>query len=51
MISFNQFSTTTGTTSNLIAISRCRILAIKDNVVEIDSIDAFTGTPVLDLKN
>ena len=45
------FATHSPVRPNLIAISRCRILAIKDNVVEIDSIDAFTGTPVLDLKN
>ena len=45
------FATHSPVRPNLIAISRCRILAVKDNVVEIDSIDAFTGTPVLDLKN
>jgi tRNA (Thr-GGU) A37 N-methylase len=36
---------------NLIAISRCKILSVKDNIIEIDSIDAFPDTPVLDLKN
>ena len=36
---------------NLIAISRCKILSVKDNVIEIDEIDAFDDTPVLDLKN
>jgi tRNA (Thr-GGU) A37 N-methylase len=45
------FATHSPVRPNLIAISRCKILAVKDNVVEIDSIDAFTGTPVLDLKN
>lgn len=35
---------------NLIALTLCRILKIKDNVVEIDKIDAFTNTPILDLK-
>jgi tRNA-Thr(GGU) m(6)t(6)A37 methyltransferase TsaA len=35
---------------NLIALSLCRILSIKDNTVEIDTIDAHAGTPVLDLK-
>jgi tRNA-Thr(GGU) m(6)t(6)A37 methyltransferase TsaA len=35
---------------NLIAISRCDIIAIKDNVIEIKDIDAFDGSPVLDLK-
>ena len=35
---------------NLIAISRCDIISIKDNVIEIKDIDAFDGSPVLDLK-
>ncbi|HUV12738.1 MAG TPA: TrmO family methyltransferase [Acidobacteriota bacterium] len=33
-----------------IALSLCRILSIKGNVVEIDEIDAHHDTPVLDLK-
>ena len=45
------FATHSPVRPNLIAISRCRILSVKDNVVEIDSIDTFMGTPVLDLKN
>jgi tRNA-Thr(GGU) m(6)t(6)A37 methyltransferase TsaA len=36
---------------NLIAMSRCKIVSVKDNVIEIESIDAFPDTPVLDLKN
>ena len=35
---------------NLIALSLCKIVSVKDNVVEIEKIDAFDGTPVLDLK-
>ena len=35
---------------NLIAISRCDIISIKENVMEIKDIDAFDGSPVLDLK-
>ncbi len=35
---------------NLIAMSLCRVLSVKNNVVEIDKIDAFTDTPILDLK-
>ena len=35
---------------NLIALSLCRVLSVKNNVVEIDKIDAFIDTPVLDLK-
>jgi len=35
---------------NLIAISRCDIIAVKENVIEVKDIDAFDGSPVLDLK-
>jgi len=35
---------------NLIALSRCKVLSVKENVVEIDGIDAFPNTPVMDLK-
>ena len=35
---------------NLIAISKCDIVSIKENVIEIKDIDAFDGSPVLDLK-
>ncbi len=35
---------------NLIAISKCDIVAVKENVIEIQDIDAFDGSPVLDLK-
>jgi len=35
---------------NLIAISKCNIISIHENVVEIEDIDAFDGSPVLDLK-
>ena len=36
---------------NLIGLSVCKILSIKDNVIRIDSIDAFNDSPVLDLKS
>ncbi|MCK5271691.1 MAG: tRNA (N6-threonylcarbamoyladenosine(37)-N6)-methyltransferase TrmO, partial [Sedimentisphaerales bacterium] len=35
---------------NLIAISKCDIISIKENLIEIKEIDAFDGSPVLDLK-
>jgi tRNA (adenine37-N6)-methyltransferase len=35
---------------NLIGLSLCWILSVKNNVVEIEKIDAFEGTPILDLK-
>jgi tRNA-Thr(GGU) m(6)t(6)A37 methyltransferase TsaA len=44
------FATRAPLRPNLIALSRCKILSVKKNVIEIDSIDAFPDTPVLDLK-
>ncbi len=35
---------------NLLALSTCRILSVQDGVVTVAGIDAFDGTPVLDLK-
>ncbi|MBN1818544.1 MAG: SAM-dependent methyltransferase [Sedimentisphaerales bacterium] len=35
---------------NLIAISQCDIVAVRDNGIEIKEIDAMDGSPVLDLK-
>jgi tRNA-Thr(GGU) m(6)t(6)A37 methyltransferase TsaA len=35
---------------NLIALSVCKILAVKGGVVHLDDIDAFDNTPILDLK-
>lgn len=45
------FATRSPFPPNLIAISRCRIVAIRGNVVEVDDIDALPGSPVLDLKS
>lgn len=44
------FATRSPFRPNLIAISEVRALAVRDNVIEIDTIDAFADTPVLDLK-
>ncbi len=35
---------------NLIALSVCKILSVEGSVVTVDGIDAFDGTPVIDLK-
>ncbi len=35
---------------NLIALTLCKIVSVEENVVEVEQIDAFDGTPVLDLK-
>ena len=45
------FSTHSPVRPNLIAISRCKVLSVHDNVIEVDGIDAFSNTPGLDLKN
>jgi tRNA-Thr(GGU) m(6)t(6)A37 methyltransferase TsaA len=44
------FATRSPRRPNLIAITLCKIVAVKDNVVEVEKIDAFDGTPVLDMK-
>ncbi len=44
------FATRSPFRPNLIALSLCKIVSVKDNVVEVEKIDAFEGTPVLDLK-
>ncbi len=35
---------------NLIALTLCKITSIQENVIEVEKIDAFDGTPVLDIK-
>ena len=35
---------------NLIALSLCKIRSVKDGVVRVDKIDAFSGSPILDIK-
>jgi tRNA-Thr(GGU) m(6)t(6)A37 methyltransferase TsaA len=35
---------------NLIALTVCRIVGVEGSLVRLDAIDAFDGTPVLDLK-
>jgi tRNA (adenine37-N6)-methyltransferase len=35
---------------NLIGLTLCEVISVKENVVEVKDIDAFDGTPVLDLK-
>lgn len=44
------FATRAPMRPNLIAMSRCRVLGVEGNVIEIDGIDAFADTPVLDIK-
>lgn len=44
------FATRSPMRPNLIALTLCKVLAVKDNVIEIEKTDAFDGTPVLDIK-
>ena len=44
------FATRAPVRPNLIGLTRVRILSVDDLVIEIDDIDAFDDTPVLDLK-
>jgi tRNA-Thr(GGU) m(6)t(6)A37 methyltransferase TsaA len=44
------FATRSAVRPNLIAITTCRIVSVKGNIVEIAGIDAFDDTPILDLK-
>ncbi|MGD8590945.1 MAG: TrmO family methyltransferase, partial [Chromatiales bacterium] len=44
------FATRAPVRPNLIALSRCRVISVNDNLIEIDEIDAFPDTPVLDIK-
>ncbi|TWU32842.1 tRNA (N6-threonylcarbamoyladenosine(37)-N6)-methyltransferase TrmO [Novipirellula artificiosorum] len=44
------FATRSPFRPNLIALTLCKILSIKDNVIEIEKTDAFDGTPILDIK-
>ncbi len=45
------FATHSPARPNLIAMTRCEIISVKENVIEIKEIDALPDTPVLDLKN
>lgn len=44
------FATHSPVRPNLIGVSRCRIISVKNNIIEVEEIDAFPGSPVIDLK-
>ncbi len=44
------FATRSPMRPNLIALTRCKVLSVKNNILEIGAIDALSDTPVLDLK-
>ena len=45
------FATHSPVRPNLIAVTRCKLLSVKGNTIEIDRIDAFDNSPILDIKN
>ena len=45
------FATHSPVRPNLIGVSRCDIISVKNNIIEVEDIDAFSGSPVIDLKN
>ena len=44
------FATHSPIRPNLMALSTCKILSIEGNIISIDEIDAFDGSPVIDIK-
>ena len=44
------FATRAPVRPNLIALSRCKVIAVDGTTIEIDGIDAFADSPVLDIK-
>lgn len=44
------FATRSPVRPNLIGLTLCRIVGIEGSRIEVDAIDAFPGTPILDIK-
>jgi tRNA-Thr(GGU) m(6)t(6)A37 methyltransferase TsaA len=44
------FATRSPRRPNLIALTLCKIVSVKGNVVEVETFDGFADTPVLDIK-
>jgi tRNA (Thr-GGU) A37 N-methylase len=45
------FATHSPVRPNLIAMTQCKVISVRENVIEIESTDAFPDTPLLDLKS
>lgn len=45
------FATRSPVRPNLIGLTCCKLVSVKGNVIEIEEIDAFPGSPVLDIKS
>jgi tRNA-Thr(GGU) m(6)t(6)A37 methyltransferase TsaA len=44
------FATHSPRRPNLIALTRCKITAVADNIITVEDIDAHDGSPVIDIK-
>ncbi len=44
------FATRAPVRPNLIGLTRCRVVSVKKNILEVEGLDARDGSPVLDLK-
>ena len=44
------FATHSPRRPNLIALTRCKINSVSGNIITIDDIDAYDGSPVIDIK-
>jgi tRNA-Thr(GGU) m(6)t(6)A37 methyltransferase TsaA len=44
------FATRSPRRPNLVALTLCKIIAVRGHVVEVEKIDAFDDTPVIDIK-
>ena len=44
------FATRAPVRPNLVALTRCEVLGVEGNMIEVDDIDALAGTPILDIK-
>ena len=44
------FATHAPVRPNLVALSRCKIVSVKDNIIKLDEIDALDRSPVIDIK-
>lgn len=44
------FATRAPVRPNLIGLTSCRVISVKENLLEVEGLDAHDGSPVLDLK-
>jgi tRNA-Thr(GGU) m(6)t(6)A37 methyltransferase TsaA len=44
------FATRSPLRPNLLGMSVCRIIALREDIIEVDQTDALDGTPIIDIK-